>query len=48
MISFRLGDAHDAAGRFGEWLDEVGSSVLVRALGGRHYQLATRKPGPPQ
>jgi DNA-binding NarL/FixJ family response regulator len=33
-----------AARRFGEWLDEVGSSVLVRALGGRHYQLALREP----
>jgi CheY-like chemotaxis protein len=34
-----------AARRFGDWLDEVGSTVLVRALGGRHYQLAEREPG---
>jgi DNA-binding response OmpR family regulator len=34
-----------AARRFGDWLDELGSSVMVRALGGRHYQLAAREPG---
>lgn len=33
-----------AARRFQEWLDELGSPVLVRALGGRHYQLAIREP----
>jgi DNA-binding response OmpR family regulator len=33
-----------AARRFGDWLDEIGSNVLVRALGNRHYQLATREP----
>ncbi len=31
-----------AARRFQDWLGEVGSCVLVRALGGRHYQLALR------
>jgi CheY-like chemotaxis protein len=36
-----------AARRFGDWLDEVGSNVLVRALGSRHYQVATREQGDP-
>ncbi len=45
-VVLRESDAR-AARRFGEWLDEVGSSVLVRSLGGRHYQLAARKPGAP-
>ncbi len=33
-----------AARRFQKWLQELGSPVLVRALGGRHYQLAVREP----
>ena len=33
-----------AARRFQQWLDELGSPVLVRALGGRHYQVAVRGP----
>jgi CheY-like chemotaxis protein len=42
-----LRDSEARAGRrFGDWLNEVGSSVVVRALGGRHYQLAPREPGP--
>jgi len=45
-VVLRDSDAR-AARRFGDWLDEVGSTVLVRALGGRHYQLAPREPGPP-
>jgi CheY-like chemotaxis protein len=32
-----------AARRFQQWLEELGSPVLVRALGGRHYQLAVRE-----
>ncbi len=32
-----------AARRFQQWLEEVGSPVLVRSLGGRHYQLAVRE-----
>ena len=35
-----------AARRFQQWLDELGSPVLVRALGGRHYQVAVREPAP--
>jgi CheY-like chemotaxis protein len=31
-----------AARRFQDWLQRVGSSVWVRALGSRHYQLAVR------
>lgn len=46
-VVLRDSDAR-AARRFHEWLDEAGSSVLVRALGGRHYQLATRAAGPGQ
>jgi CheY-like chemotaxis protein len=42
-VLLRESDAR-AARRFGEWLDEVGSNVLVRSMGGRHYQLATREP----
>jgi CheY-like chemotaxis protein len=33
-----------AARRFEGWLARVGSSVLVRPLGSRHYQLAPRDP----
>lgn len=44
-VVLRDSDAR-AARRFGDWLDEVGSTVLVRALGGRHYQLAPREPAP--
>lgn len=44
-VVLRESDAR-AARRLNDWLDEVGSNVLVRALGGRHYQLATRDPGP--
>jgi len=33
-----------AARRFQQWLEEQGSPVLVRALGGRHYQVAVREP----
>jgi DNA-binding NarL/FixJ family response regulator len=40
-VVLRESDAR-AARRLNDWLDEVGSNVLVRALGGRHYQLATR------
>jgi CheY-like chemotaxis protein len=43
-VVLRESDAR-AARRFADWLDEVGSSVLVRALGSRHYQLAAREPG---
>ncbi|HEY4027013.1 MAG TPA: hypothetical protein VGO86_11335 [Candidatus Dormibacteraeota bacterium] len=43
-VVLRDSDAR-AARRFGDWLDEVGSSVMVRAMGGRHYQLAAREPG---
>lgn len=40
-----LGDSDArAARRFGDWLDQVGSNVVVRALGSRHYQLAPREP----
>jgi CheY-like chemotaxis protein len=42
-VVLRDSDAR-AARRFQEWLDELGSSVLVRALGNRHYQLALRRP----
>ena len=42
-VVLRESDAR-AARRLNDWLAEVGSNVLVRALGGRHYQLATRKP----
>jgi len=42
-VVLRESDAR-AARRLNDWLDEVGSNVMVRALGGRHYQLATRKP----
>jgi CheY-like chemotaxis protein len=44
-VVLRESDAR-AARRLNDWLDEVGSNVLVRALGGRHYQLATREPEP--
>jgi CheY-like chemotaxis protein len=44
-VVLRESDAR-AARRLDDWLDEVGSNVLVRALGGRHYQLATRDPDP--
>lgn len=44
-VTLRESDAR-AARRFGEWLEEVGSTVLVRALGGRMYQLAPRQPEP--
>lgn len=40
-VVLRDSDAR-AARRFQDWLDEVGSCVLVRALGGRHYQVALR------
>ena len=43
-VVLRESDAR-AARRFADWLDEVGSSVVVRALGGRHYQVAMREPG---
>jgi CheY-like chemotaxis protein len=43
-VVLRESDAR-AARRLNDWLDEVGSNVIVRALGGRHYQLATREPG---
>ena len=33
-----------AARRFEEWLARTGSSMLVRPLGSRHYQLAAREP----
>lgn len=33
-----------AARRFQAWLDAVGSVVVVRSLGGRHYLLALREP----
>lgn len=41
-------DATDAraARRFQAWLDRVGSSIVVRSLGRRHYQLAPRPTGP--
>ncbi|HXM54698.1 MAG TPA: hypothetical protein VOB72_04850 [Candidatus Dormibacteraeota bacterium] len=42
-VVLRDSDAR-ASRRFGEWLEEVGSTVIVRALGGRHYQLAVREP----
>jgi CheY-like chemotaxis protein len=42
-VALRESDAR-AARRFAVWLDEVGSNVLVRALGSRHYQLAMRQP----
>jgi hypothetical protein len=32
-----------AARRFQRWLQACGSSVLVRALGNSHYQLAVRE-----
>jgi hypothetical protein len=32
-----------AARRFQRWLQACDSSVLVRALGNRHYQLAVRE-----
>ena len=35
-----------AARRFQHWLEELGSPVVVRALGGRHYQVALREAGP--
>jgi CheY-like chemotaxis protein len=44
-VVLRESDAR-AARRLSDWLEEVGSIVLVRALGGRHYQLATREPDP--
>jgi CheY-like chemotaxis protein len=44
-VVLRESDAR-AARRLNDWLDEVGSNVLVRALGGRHYQLAARGPEP--
>ncbi len=40
-VLLRDSDAR-AARRFQDWLDAVGSCVLVRALGGRHYQVALR------
>ena len=33
-----------AARRFQQWLEGLNSPVLVRALGGRHYQVAVREP----
>jgi len=36
-----------AARRFQRWLEELGSPVMVRALGGRHYQVAVREPVQP-
>ena len=44
-VMFRDSEAR-ACRRFGGWLDEVGSSVLVRALGACNYALAPREPGP--
>lgn len=35
-----------AARRFQQWLGEVGSTVRVRSLGSRHYQLAVRRAAP--
>jgi hypothetical protein len=32
-----------AARRFQRWLQDCGSCVAVRALGGRHYQLTVRE-----
>jgi len=40
-VFLRESDAR-AARRFQDWLDEVGSCVVVRALGGRQYQVAVR------
>jgi DNA-binding NarL/FixJ family response regulator len=40
-VLLRDSDAR-AARRFQDWLDAVGSCVVVRALGGRHYQVALR------
>ena len=36
-----------AARRFQQWLEGLNSPVLVRALGGRHYQVAVRDPAVP-
>jgi len=36
-----------AARRFQQWLEGLNSPVLVRALGGRHYQVAVREPAVP-
>jgi DNA-binding NarL/FixJ family response regulator len=42
--SVLLGDTEArAARRFQDWLDRVGSPVMVRSLGSRHYQLAIRE-----
>jgi CheY-like chemotaxis protein len=46
-VVLRESDAR-AARRFQEWLDTIGSTVLVRALGGRQYMLAVREPGGPR
>ncbi len=43
-VLLRDSDAR-AARRFQDWLDAVGSCVLVRALGGRRYQVALRPDG---
>jgi hypothetical protein len=40
-VLLRDSDAR-AARRFQDWLDAIGSCVMVRALGGRHYQVALR------
>jgi CheY-like chemotaxis protein len=45
-VVLRESDAR-AARRFQDWLDEVGSCVVVRALGGRHYQVAVRPDAEP-
>jgi CheY-like chemotaxis protein len=42
-VLLRDSDAR-AARRFQDWLDEIGSPVVVRALGNRQYQLAVRTP----
>ena len=36
-----------AARRFQQWLEGLNSPVLVRALGGRHYQVAVQEPAVP-
>jgi CheY-like chemotaxis protein len=43
-VVLRESDAR-AARRFQEWLETIGSTVLVRALGGRQYLLALHEPG---
>lgn len=46
--TLHLGDSDArAARRFQRWLEEVGSSVSVRPLGNRFYQLGTRPETPP-